>query len=266
MAKDPVCGMEVDEKEAAAMFQHQGKTHVFCAPPCKATFEKAPEKYVGTGKAGKTGVRPSLSPGDPRGRWSETDRHLRRAVAAIVLVVLAGVLAGCPKRPATTAVAASAPSAPAPVPTTPAPVPSPRTVQPAVPVAPVSPAPAPARPPVPKEFAALEALRDIHFDFDKFEIRPGDAKVLDENARWMKANTNHLVLIEGHADERGTSEYNLALGQRRAKSTLNYLAAQGVQVDRITLISYGEERPQCTEHNETCWTRNRRVHFLVKAQ
>ena len=194
------------------------------------------------------------------------DRHLRRAFAAIVLVVLAGALTGCPKRPATTAVAASAPSAPAPVPTTPAPVPGPRTVQPAAPVAPVSPLPAPARPLVPKEFAAIEALRDIHFDFDKYNIRRGDGKVLDENARWMKANASYLILIEGHADERGTSEYNLALGERRAKSTLNYLAAQGVQANRITLISYGEERPQCTEHNETCWTKNRRVHFLMKAQ
>jgi len=76
MAKDPVCGMEVDEKKAAVKFQHQGKTYVFCAPSCKAKFEKAPEKYVGTGKAGKTEMRPSLSPGDPRARRSEMDRHL----------------------------------------------------------------------------------------------------------------------------------------------------------------------------------------------
>jgi len=113
---------------------------------------------------------------------------------------------------------------------------------------------------------AVDALKDIHFDFDKYDIRPGDARILDESAGWMKANPNYLILIEGHADERGTDEYNLALGERRAKATMNYLVSQGVQATRITLISYGEERPQCTEKNEACWSRNRRAHFLVKAQ
>jgi len=113
---------------------------------------------------------------------------------------------------------------------------------------------------------AIEALKDIHFDFDKYDIRPGDAKILDENTKWMKANPNYLILIEGHCDERGTSEYNLALGERRTKATLNYLVSQGVQANRISLISYGKERPLCTEKNEACWSRNRRAHFLVKAQ
>ena len=121
-------------------------------------------------------------------------------------------------------------------------------------------------PPAPREFTALAALQDIHFDFDKYDIRPGDTKTLDENAKWMKANPNHLVLIEGHCDERGTNEYNLALGERRAKATMNYLVAQGVQANRITLISYGEERPLCAEKNEECWAKNRRAHFLVKAR
>ncbi len=78
----------------------------------------------------------------------------------------------------------------------------------------------------------------------------------------------HLAQVEseGHCDERGTNEYNLALGERRAKSTLNYLVAQGVQASRITIISYGKERPACTEHNEACWSKNRRAHFLTKAQ
>ena len=98
------------------------------------------------------------------------------------------------------------------------------------------------------------------------DIRPGDAKILDANTQWMKANPKYLVLIEGHADERGTNEYNLALGERRAKATLSYLVSQGVQATRFTLISYGEERPQCTEKTEACWARNRRAHFLVKAQ
>ena len=74
------------------------------------------------------------------------------------------------------------------------------------------------------------------------------------------------MLIEGHCDERGTNEYNLALGERRAKATMNYLVAQGVQANRITIISYGKERPVCTEKNEACWTQNRHAHFLVKAR
>ncbi|HEV8615847.1 MAG TPA: peptidoglycan-associated lipoprotein Pal [Methylomirabilota bacterium] len=114
-----------------------------------------------------------------------------------------------------------------------------------------------------RDFAAVPELKDIFFDFDKYDIRPGDAKTLDANAQWLKSNDN-LVLIEGHCDERGTNEYNLALGERRAKSTMNYLVSQGVQANRITIISYGEERPQCTEHNEACWAKNRRSHFLVK--
>ena len=118
--------------------------------------------------------------------------------------------------------------------------------------------------PAPSEFVSIAELKDIHFDFDKYDIRPGDAKMLDTNAGWLKSNPNHLVLIEGHCDERGTNEYNLALGERRAKSTMNYLVSQGVQASRITIISYGEERPLCTEHNEECWAKNRRAHFLVK--
>jgi peptidoglycan-associated lipoprotein len=135
----------------------------------------------------------------------------------------------------------------------------------------VTPAPAapstaaPATPPRPSEFAENTNLKDIYFDFDKYDIRPNDAKTLDTNAAWLKTNDN-LVLIEGHTDERGTNEYNLALGERRAKSTMNYLVSQGVQASRITIISYGEERPVCTEHTEDCWAKNRRSHFLTKSR
>jgi len=111
---------------------------------------------------------------------------------------------------------------------------------------------------------AIADLKDIFFDFDKYDIRQNDAKTLDGNASWLKSHQNYLVLIEGHCDERGTNEYNLALGERRAKSTMNYLVSQGVQANRITIISYGEERPQCAEKVEGCWSKNRRSHFLVK--
>jgi len=123
----------------------------------------------------------------------------------------------------------------------------------------------PTTPPRPSEFSENANLKDVFFDFDKYDIRPGDAKILDTDAAWLKSN-NNLVLIEGHCDERGTNEYNLALGERRAKSTMNYLVAQGVQASRITIISYGEERPTCTDHTEGCWAKNRRAHFLVKAR
>jgi peptidoglycan-associated lipoprotein len=179
------------------------------------------------------------------------------------LLVAAVVLSGCAKRPATTQAAAPAPTGSAS--TTAAAPPAPAPVQSAPPTAATTtPAPSSTARPAVQDFAAVPELADVFFDFDKYDIRPGDAKTLDANANWLKSNPNHLVLIEGHCDERGTNEYNLALGERRAKSTMNYLVSQGVQANRITIISYGEERPQCTEHNEACWAKNRRAHFLVK--
>jgi len=188
------------------------------------------------------------------------------------LLVLGVVLTGCAKRPATTQAAAPAPTGAAA--TTPGS--SAQMQSPGGGATPPSGGGAgggssttqggggtTARP-APSEFVSIAELRDIHFDFDKYDIRPGDAKTLDTNAGWLKSNPNHLVLIEGHCDERGTNEYNLALGERRAKSTMNYLVSQGVQASRITIISYGEERPLCTEHNEERWAKNRRAHFLVK--
>jgi peptidoglycan-associated lipoprotein len=118
--------------------------------------------------------------------------------------------------------------------------------------------------PSPKEFVESAALRDVYFEFDKYEVRAGDKGTLDENAKWLKTNQGALLLIEGHADERGTNEYNLALGERRAKATRDYLVSVGIDAGRITVISYGEERPTCTEKTEACWAKNRRAHFLVK--
>ena len=91
-------------------------------------------------------------------------------------------------------------------------------------------------------------------------------KTLDANGTWLKAHDSSLVLIEGHCDERGTVEYNLALGERRAKAAMSYLVSRGVPAGRITIVSYGKERPVCTEHNPACWARNRRAHFLVKGR
>ena len=188
-------------------------------------------------------------------------------IAVMSLLLLGVVAAGCAKRPATTSVAAPPPPVPAPAapPATSAPAPS--APEPASSTPAAAPATAPAATtarPAPAEFASIPELKDIHFDFDKYDIRPDAARTLDANAAWLKSNGNQLLLIEGHCDERGTNEYNLALGERRAKSAMNYLVAQGVQAARITIISYGEERPLCSEHNDTCWQQNRRGHFLVK--
>ena len=97
-------------------------------------------------------------------------------------------------------------------------------------------------------------------------LRAHSRKVSEEVVAWLKANANNLVLIEGHCDERGTNEYNLGLGDRRARATMNYLVAQGVQASRINVVSYGEERPTCTEKTEGCWAKNRRAAFLAKEQ
>jgi len=176
---------------------------------------------------------------------------------APVVLLLGLAMAGCPKRPASLGISAPAPVIPAPVAAAPAPVPAATPF----PAGPVGPNPTP---PPPREFGESSNLADIHFDFDRYAIRPGDAKTLDANAVWLK--TNHdLLLIEGHCDERGTTEYNLALGERRARAAMSRLVADGVAASRITIISYGKERPLCTAHDESCWARNRRAHFLIKA-
>jgi peptidoglycan-associated lipoprotein len=123
---------------------------------------------------------------------------------------------------------------------------------------------APAKPAAPSEFAAAPQLEDIHFDFDRYEIRRRDAKVLDGTVQWLKTNPTVFLLIEGHCDERGTTEYNMALGERRARVTMNFLVGQGIQASRMTTVTYGKERPLCSEKNERCWNKNRRAHFLVK--
>jgi len=109
-------------------------------------------------------------------------------------------------------------------------------------------------------------LKDIHFDFDRYDIRPTDSAILKENAALLNKFTNVKIQIEGHCDERGTVEYNLALGERRATSAKNYLVSLGVASVRISTISYGEEKPLDSGHNEEAWTKNRRAHTLVTAK
>jgi peptidoglycan-associated lipoprotein len=105
---------------------------------------------------------------------------------------------------------------------------------------------------------------DIHFDFDKYVLTPQAMLILDDKAAWLREHSDVRVLIEGHCDNRGSNEYNLALGDRRANSARDYLVRSGVQPSRFTTISYGEERPLCTQNTEPCWARNRRDHFVIR--
>ncbi|MCZ6479081.1 MAG: peptidoglycan-associated lipoprotein Pal [Candidatus Methylomirabilales bacterium] len=122
---------------------------------------------------------------------------------------------------------------------------------------------------VPEEVVVVETeegpvtIQDVFFDYDKSVIRPDAREALDEDLRVLNENPGLRVVIEGHCDERGTNEYNLALGERRAKAVRGYLMAGGVDSDRISTISYGEERPFCLGHDETAWQCNRRGHFVV---
>ena len=199
----------------------------------------------------------------------------RTASLVASFCALALVITGCPKRPVVPAAQAPAPTvatpasppapAPAPAPVAPAPPPAPAPAPAPAPVTPAPAPPAPARPPAPpKEYRAHAALREVHFDFDRAVIRSGDAKVLDASAEWLKANPAQLVLIEGHCDDRGTSEYNMALGERRARAAADYLRGKGIDTARLLLISYGKERPQCDDKSEACRISNRRAVFLTK--
>lgn len=106
-------------------------------------------------------------------------------------------------------------------------------------------------------------LRDVTFGYDSFDLSSEARDTLRANADWIQGNSQSKVEIEGHCDDRGTVEYNLALGAKRAKSARDYLTSLGVSSDRLSTISYGEELPLCSEASESCWAQNRRAHFLV---
>jgi peptidoglycan-associated lipoprotein len=116
----------------------------------------------------------------------------------------------------------------------------------------------------PKYKAETEGMfEDILFDYDKYNINDEYKPVLQSISSWMMKNSSAKLLIEGHCDERGTNEYNLALGDRRAKATKDFLRSIGVSSARMDIISYGEEKPLCSDQNEGCWSKNRRAHFVI---
>jgi peptidoglycan-associated lipoprotein len=181
--------------------------------------------------------------------------ELRKSAFVGILVAVAAV-AGCKSTPKQQA-AAPAPAAPAQPPPAPAPPPSETTQLSeydrikgmAV-----------------DEIERMGLLGEIHFDYDKSDIREGDRQVLAKNAEVLKKFDFLKITVEGHADERGSVEYNLALGERRAKAAYDYLLSLGVPADRMKSISYGKEVPLCQQNSEDCWARNRRAHFTVSGK
>jgi peptidoglycan-associated lipoprotein len=118
----------------------------------------------------------------------------------------------------------------------------------------------------PADYRRVDGIKAVYFDFDRADLRADDLPILDRNAAWMLENRGYAILIQGYADERGTAEYNLALGDKRAKSAMNYLVSKGVSANRFAVLSYGAEHALCAEHTETCWAKNRRAEFLVKPE
>lgn len=112
-----------------------------------------------------------------------------------------------------------------------------------------------------KKTASTSGLTRVHFDFDSASLKPDMVKVMDGNAGYLKKHANIKVVVEGHSDERGTNEYNLALGDRRANATKGYLVNKGVSTNRLRTVSYGEEKPLEKGHNEAAWYMNRRADF-----
>ncbi len=177
---------------------------------------------------------------------------MRNVPRMLLPVLAAGLLAlfaaGCAKK------AAEAPPAPAPAP----PVTTPATPPPAPP----TPPPAPETPAAPK--IQSSDLKPAFFDFDSYALRDDAKAALDADAQLLRTNADAAITIEGHCDERGTVEYNQALGEKRANAARDYLVAAGIVATRIQTVSYGKERPFCTESNETCWQQNRRANLVLR--
>lgn len=173
----------------------------------------------------------------------------RKTMAMLIVVLSVAVLGlwGCPKSADVTATPEEAPAETVvePATTEAAPVETPEEPQEAA-------------------AAAAPALEAVYFDFDRSFIRNDAHATMTANADWLKANPQANIRIEGNCDERGTVEYNQALGQRRARSAKKYLTDLGIAASRISLISYGKEKPMCYESTEECWQQNRRADFVVQ--
>jgi len=128
---------------------------------------------------------------------------------------------------------------------------------------PVTPAPVVKEEGVKGTEAAVSPFETIYFDFDSYALRQDARDALARNAQWMTKNAAEKVRLEGHCDERGSDEYNLALGEKRAKAAMNYLVMLGIPKNNLSIISYGEEKPADPGHDEAAWAKNRRVEFII---
>ena len=126
------------------------------------------------------------------------------------------------------------------------------------------PPPTDTAPPPPDERPTSSALQDAYFDFDDASLRDDAKNALENNAKYMEGNSGTAVVVEGHCDERGSVEYNIALGEKRARAAKDFLVSYGITASRITTISYGKERPFDPGHSEEAWAKNRRAHFVAK--
>lgn len=186
-------------------------------------------------------------------------RHLTPLAAlAFLAVAVLPLTEGCKKKPPTTTEEARPP------------VEAPTTPETTVPP---PPAPPPATPEggdvMSEEINEMNRkgyLQDAYFDYDASDLRDDARSALSANAEWLKRYPSIQVLISGHCDERGTSAYNLALGDRRANAARDYLESLGVSGGRVRTVSYGKERPFCTESSEDCWQQNRRSHFVITSK
>ena len=125
------------------------------------------------------------------------------------------------------------------------------------------PPPPPPAPSLTDEQLFAQNVKDVYFDYDKADVRADQQTLVQANAGFLQQHPNMSVTMEGHCDERGSTEYNLALGDNRASAVKNALVAAGVPADRIKTVSFGKEKPFCTESNESCWQQNRRGHFVL---
>ena len=178
---------------------------------------------------------------------------MRQSVIAVAALAAVVAVAGCKHNPP-----AAPPPAPPPAPATPPPAPPP----PAEVVKQKNPYDE-LKSKSTDEIERMGLFGEIHFDYDRADLREGDRQVLAKNAENLKTFDFLKITVEGHCDERGSVEYNLALGERRSKAAYDYLVSLGVPADRLKTVSYGKEVPICHESNEECWARNRRAHFTV---
>lgn len=185
-----------------------------------------------------------------------------------LLLSIALLLSGCPKRPdvAGTKVMPTPPAAQSErAPQSERGTQSEEMVKPSAPIQ-EPPATGVSSTPPPATAGKESPLKDVFFDYDKSTIRDDVKANLNEDIQWLNANPTAQITIEGHCDERGTAEYNLALGQRRAKAARDYLVAAGIDAGRIKTVSFGKERPFVLGHDEAAWKWNRRAHFMVEEQ